>query len=565
MRAVFLPVANNDLEQAKDRDPQTGVTGSTVYASAVLKALLEFGSYDRYYVMVGPEQGCLATADGRRRVNLISTDNLPRFSHSDEVIFFAAQPALHILSPWRRSLGVMAAPLSGIIHSMHTRLFFMLLMRLLLTGDLHSYDALICSSRAGKIVVEKGLARIALQFKQMYGSSAEFQPQLPVIPLGVRVSDFQFRNRDALRANCGFTNDAVVFLYLGRFSAMDKADLAPMIIAFCRNVAPRCPAARLVLAGDDTAHKLTPSLQGLAAGLNSADRILIRANVSREHKSELLAAADVFVSPSDNIQETFGITLIEAMAAGLPVLASDWDGYKDIVVHGRTGFLIPTYMYPMDSSKPTSLASLYPLAPFLAAKTVVDVESWTQYALDLALHPDLRRSMGAEARLQAEKTYDWSVVIRGYEELWSELSARAGVAKSSPLSVGNFSFDEMTFESIFDHYPTAYLGGQALQASPGAAALLQKPEVVAHLLQPARVFENRVFAAVLSAIEILKTAAADELVSRIVREQALPAAQVHLHLARMMKFGLISLVDDCRREDLTNSELAPIRGVAAAQ
>ena len=44
------------------------------------------------------------------------------------------------------------------------------------------------------------------------------------------------------------------------------------------------------------------------------------------------AAADIFVSLSDNIQETFGLTPVEAMAAGLPVVASDWDGYRETIV-----------------------------------------------------------------------------------------------------------------------------------------------------------------------------------------------------------------------------------------
>ena len=49
-------------------------------------------------------------------------------------------------------------------------------------------------------------------------------------------------------------------------------------------------------------------------------------------------AADVFVSPSDNIQETFGLAVVEAMASGLPVVASDWDGYRDLVDDGRDRF-----------------------------------------------------------------------------------------------------------------------------------------------------------------------------------------------------------------------------------
>ena len=56
-----------------------------------------------------------------------------------------------------------------------------------------------------------------------------------------------------------------------------------------------------------------------------------------EDRETAWAGADVFCSLSDNIQETFGIVPIEAMAAGLPVLVSDWDGYKDTVRHGVDG------------------------------------------------------------------------------------------------------------------------------------------------------------------------------------------------------------------------------------
>ena len=61
-------------------------------------------------------------------------------------------------------------------------------------------------------------------------------------------------------------------------------------------------------------------------------------------RREVWHAADVFVSPSDNIQETFGLAVLEAMASGLPVVASDWDGYRDLVEDGQTGLLVPTTM-----------------------------------------------------------------------------------------------------------------------------------------------------------------------------------------------------------------------------
>ena len=62
---------------------------------------------------------------------------------------------------------------------------------------------------------------------------------------------------------------------------------------------------------------------------------------SEERKKLALAAADLFCSPADNLQETFGLSVLEAMASSLPVVASDWNGYRDLVEHGSTGWLVP--------------------------------------------------------------------------------------------------------------------------------------------------------------------------------------------------------------------------------
>ena len=55
-------------------------------------------------------------------------------------------------------------------------------------------------------------------------------------------------------------------------------------------------------------------------------------------KMRCWASADIFCSLSDNIQETYGIAPVEAMAAALPAVISDWDGYKDTVRDGKDGF-----------------------------------------------------------------------------------------------------------------------------------------------------------------------------------------------------------------------------------
>src|SRR5690606_14648837 len=63
-------------------------------------------------------------------------------------------------------------------------------------------------------------------------------------------------------------------------------------------------------------------------------------------RREIWFASDIFTSLSDNIQETFGITPLEAMAAGLPVVVTDWDGYRETVRNGVDGFAVPTLAPP---------------------------------------------------------------------------------------------------------------------------------------------------------------------------------------------------------------------------
>lgn len=65
-------------------------------------------------------------------------------------------------------------------------------------------------------------------------------------------------------------------------------------------------------------------------------------DLSERDKLLLYRSSDVYFSPSDTVQESFGMSLTEAMACGLPLIVSDWNGYKDVLIHGITGFKVPT-------------------------------------------------------------------------------------------------------------------------------------------------------------------------------------------------------------------------------
>ena len=116
--------------------------------------------------------------------------------------------------------------------------------------------------------------------------------------------------------------DETVLIYVGRLSDEKQID-------HIRPALERLPNMRLVLVGDGPAR---PALERHFAGLP----VTFMGYLRGERLSQAYASADIFVFPSR--LETFGLVVIEAMAAGLPVVASRVGGVSDIVSEGETGY-----------------------------------------------------------------------------------------------------------------------------------------------------------------------------------------------------------------------------------
>ncbi|MGZ9106762.1 MAG: glycosyltransferase family 4 protein [Rhodoplanes sp.] len=195
-----------------------------------------------------------------------------------------------------------------------------------------------------------------------------------------------------------------------------------------------------------------------------------------EIRAGIWFAADVFTSLSDNIQETFGLAPIEAMAAGLPVVVSDWNGYRDTVRHGVDGFAVPTLMPPPGLGTDLALrhdldVDSYDFYIGAASQCVsVDVEKAADSYARLATDSELRRTMGAAGRRRAEERYDWRVVIAAYHELWNELAERRRAAGQIPSRSPNAPADPLRDDpfTLFEGYPTEIIGLDAVVSlAPG--------------------------------------------------------------------------------------------------
>ena len=210
----------------------------------------------------------------------------------------------------------------------------------LLSGPVMTWDALICTSSAVAATVKMLLTAEADYLKWRLGAQRFTVPQLPVIPLGVHCDDWvtNAEQRSSARQQLGIGPDQLVALFVGRLSSHAKAHPYPMFAALEAAVQRTGHAITLVQCGWFSSAKVEQSFKQGAHQFCPSCKVIWANGKSAEERRRAWASADLFISLSDNIQETFGLTPIEAMAAGLPVIVTDWDGYKDTVREGEDGF-----------------------------------------------------------------------------------------------------------------------------------------------------------------------------------------------------------------------------------
>ncbi len=315
----------------------------------------------------------------------------------------------------------------------------------------HPWDALICTSPAVQQAMEAMFDGWAEHLAARVGAVRAPRPQLPLIPLAVDVPNLQRQGSDAkarvvLRQRLSIAADELLVLWVGRLSYFEKAFPQVMFEAVARAAHASGQTLHFVLLGWFPGGDADLKLYQQAADLLAPG---LKVTVLDGNQPELLAqcwaAADIFLSLVDNIQETFGLAPVEAMAAGLPVVVSDWDGYRYTVRDGVDGFCIPTLGSP-GGAPGALLAHLHALeletyqtyVGATAQHTAVHVERAAAALTRLAQDPELRRCMGAAGQQRAAQLFSWPAVVAGYGDLFDQLAdlrlaadpeeARAGAA-----------------------------------------------------------------------------------------------------------------------------------------
>lgn len=208
-----------------------------------------------------------------------------------------------------------------------------------------------------------------------------------IIPNGFHAGRFRPRpDGAAARDRLGVPREAPLVVFAGRLAS--NKGLQHLVPAFAR-VARELPDTRLVIAGEDQGWGARVRAEADALGVLS--RVHLVGHQGDAAYRETLAAADVFVLPSE--WEAFGIVLAEAMACGVPCVATRVGGAPDVVQDGVTGRLVE----------------------------YGDVDALAEAMLGLLRDPAARARMGAAGEARAFAEYSWDAVVQRTIALYGEI------------------------------------------------------------------------------------------------------------------------------------------------
>ena len=240
---------------------------------------------------------------------------------------------------------------------------------------------------------------------RLYGGDPR---RIAIVPCGFDPTEFAPRDKAAARGRLGLPPDVPIVLQLGRIVPRKGVDTVIEAIARLSQV-HGVRSRLLVVGGPDrvVTRASTPELarvMDLAERAGVSDLVTFVGRRDRAELADYYAASDVFVSTP--WYEPFGITPLEAMACGTPVVGANVGGIKYTVRDGETGFLVP----PRD---PDALADR--LARLLSDKTLV-------------------AAFGANGLARVRRSFTWRHIATGLSDVYDDVLAERRVELATAIA-----------------------------------------------------------------------------------------------------------------------------------
>lgn len=197
------------------------------------------------------------------------------------------------------------------------------------------YDRVLCISHC----VKRGMESVFSASGSVGPAALDYLPHVVDLDY-LRPADKE--EKSALRKRFGLPETGVIALHLSRLTPSSKADLAPLVEGFCRDCQE---GEHLVIAGSSNAVGYVETLRALVPP-EMLGQVHIRGELPPLERRDFLAACDLFVFPADFLMEGQGLVVSEALACGLPVVATHLTGASEPIIEGVNGFKIPTWIIP---------------------------------------------------------------------------------------------------------------------------------------------------------------------------------------------------------------------------
>jgi glycosyltransferase involved in cell wall biosynthesis len=212
-----------------------------------------------------------------------------------------------------------------------------------------------------------------------------------VIRSGVDVARFCPRDRRQARQELRLRSEAPLVLFVGNLEPRKQVDLLLRALGYVRRSLPEAGLAIVGSGASAGADDQTAYLQQFSVELGLRPAVHFAGAVDAEDLLRWYAAADVFALPSSS--EAQGIVALEAMACGLPVVASAVGGLLDTLNDAKTGYLVP----------PGDLIAL------------------AERLLSLLTDPARRTAIGHAARRAVEREFSWHNTARATIDVYREV------------------------------------------------------------------------------------------------------------------------------------------------
>jgi glycosyltransferase involved in cell wall biosynthesis len=350
----------------------------------------------------------------------------------------------------RNNLAPRPFPVTGVIHSLNAKQASFHALKVC-TAPVLPFDSIICTSNCGKKALRKLFEATENNFSKM---AVKYGGKMNVIPLGIDDIYRTIPGRSQSRRTLGIDEDCFVILSLGRLATGEKMDFLPFLAAVKRFIEKNKGEKILLIIAGAADGDEQRFIRNIINEKRLGDTTRLFLNFENDKKPLLYSAADIYTAPIDNLQETFGISVIEAMAHECAVVVSDFNGYREIVDNDINGIKIPTFWADAtnDFEEICEIMNFPTYQLILSQSIAVDIDKLVNAFQQLLDSPQKRIALAKAAREKVKQNYFWSDIINQYNALWQQLSEHAENYSVKFEKVKNPW--EIDYWSIFSHYPS---------------------------------------------------------------------------------------------------------------